>query len=481
MLIKLWFSVTQSEQRTRFMIRQIDPVRRWKLSPTDLASLDKWDAYTEAKEAMFFYTDTEHAPWTVVKSNDKKRARINALRHVLHTLDYTGKNTDPDRRDRPADRRPGVRACTRPASTPGGCSRSCDVERRRTSWPCCSCTASASGEPDYAGSAIRALRKEFARSTNDRGGRRRSDHRVGVLGAGGDGAGGPVAARGAFPDRVGGWFSGLNNLTHRISNGSSLSLVPLALSGLVRHVPGIPRIHWPTLRWAVSNFVGDIVAYQVTPEQPGGLRRGARLRRRGAAPAGGQGAGRAAGRGRAQPGQRHRRPTISTTCTRAGGRRGDTPLERGETFTSFYTLGSPIALWMERYGDFSRPVQIPGKTSDGPGDRGGRRVDQLLRRRRRAGLPVEGAVRGLRQGGRRGQVGVGRRPADRACRPVSHVAYWNDKAVLRPIANSLAWLWNARRDPHVRAAGRGIDARRSARELPVAERRSSMLRWTRRR
>ena len=93
-LIKLWFSVTQSEQRTRFMIRQIDPVRRWKLSPTDLASLDKWGAYTEAKEAMFFYTDTEHAPWTVVKSNDKKRARINALRHVLHTLPYTNKNTD---------------------------------------------------------------------------------------------------------------------------------------------------------------------------------------------------------------------------------------------------------------------------------------------------------------------------------------------------------------------------------------------------
>ncbi len=93
-LIKLWFSVTQSEQRTRFMIRQIDPVRRWKLSPTDLASLDKWDAYGDAKEAMFFYTDTEHAPWTVVKSNDKKRARINALRHVLHTLPYTGKNFD---------------------------------------------------------------------------------------------------------------------------------------------------------------------------------------------------------------------------------------------------------------------------------------------------------------------------------------------------------------------------------------------------
>ena len=68
------------EQRTRFMIRQIDPVRQWKLSPSDLASLDRWDDYTEAKEAMFHHTDTAHAPWTVVKSNDKKRARLEAMR-----------------------------------------------------------------------------------------------------------------------------------------------------------------------------------------------------------------------------------------------------------------------------------------------------------------------------------------------------------------------------------------------------------------
>jgi polyphosphate kinase 2 len=91
-VVKLWFSVTQAEQRTRFMVRHIDPVRRWKLSPTDLASLDRWDAYTEAKEAMFFYTDTEHAPWTVIKSNDKKRARINAMRHVLSLFDYADKD-----------------------------------------------------------------------------------------------------------------------------------------------------------------------------------------------------------------------------------------------------------------------------------------------------------------------------------------------------------------------------------------------------
>ncbi len=91
-LIKLWFSVSQSEQRSRFLVRQLDPVRRWKLSPMDLASLDKWDAYTHAKEAMFAHTDTAVAPWTVIKSNDKKRGRINALRYVLNCLDYTEKD-----------------------------------------------------------------------------------------------------------------------------------------------------------------------------------------------------------------------------------------------------------------------------------------------------------------------------------------------------------------------------------------------------
>jgi hypothetical protein len=85
LLIKLWFSVGQAEQRTRFMIRQIDPVRRCKLSPTDLASLDKWGPYTDAKEAMFAHTDTEHAPWAVVKSTDKKRAHRRPARTVYET------------------------------------------------------------------------------------------------------------------------------------------------------------------------------------------------------------------------------------------------------------------------------------------------------------------------------------------------------------------------------------------------------------
>ena len=91
-LTKLWSSVSPSEQRIRFTIRQVDPVRQWKLSRTDLASLDKWDEYTAAKEDMFALTDTEVAPWIVVKSNDKKRARVNAMRHVLGKFDYDDKD-----------------------------------------------------------------------------------------------------------------------------------------------------------------------------------------------------------------------------------------------------------------------------------------------------------------------------------------------------------------------------------------------------
>ena len=99
-LFKYWFSVTQEEQRARFKSRETDPLKRWKLSPIDRASLDKWDDYTEAKEAMFFYTDTADAPWTVIRSDDKKRARLNCMRHFLASFDYPDKDetvaTAPD-------------------------------------------------------------------------------------------------------------------------------------------------------------------------------------------------------------------------------------------------------------------------------------------------------------------------------------------------------------------------------------------------
>ena len=92
-LIKFWFSVSQEEQRRRFGERKVHPLKQWKLSPIDMASLDKWGDYTKAKEAMFFHTDTADAPWTVIKSNCKKRARLNAMRYILHKLPYTNKDT----------------------------------------------------------------------------------------------------------------------------------------------------------------------------------------------------------------------------------------------------------------------------------------------------------------------------------------------------------------------------------------------------
>jgi polyphosphate kinase 2 len=93
-LIKLWFSVSREEQRRRFKERRVHPLKQWKLSPIDLASLDKWDDYTQAKESMFFNTDTADCPWTVIKSDDKKRARLNGLRHVLHRLPYPNKDVE---------------------------------------------------------------------------------------------------------------------------------------------------------------------------------------------------------------------------------------------------------------------------------------------------------------------------------------------------------------------------------------------------
>jgi polyphosphate kinase len=91
---KFWFSVSREEQLRRFLGRARDPLKQWKLSPMDVESLGRWDSYTKAKEAMLFYTDTADAPWTIVRSDDKKRARLNAIRHILHTIPYAGKDTD---------------------------------------------------------------------------------------------------------------------------------------------------------------------------------------------------------------------------------------------------------------------------------------------------------------------------------------------------------------------------------------------------
>ena len=93
-LFKFWFSVSREEQARRFIERERHPLKQWKLSPIDLASLDKWDDYTRAKESMFFHTDTADAPWTVIKSDCKKRARVNAMRYILHSMPYAKRDLD---------------------------------------------------------------------------------------------------------------------------------------------------------------------------------------------------------------------------------------------------------------------------------------------------------------------------------------------------------------------------------------------------
>jgi len=99
-VFKYWFSVSRAEQFRRFKSRQNDPLKQWKLSPIDMASLSRWNEYSKAKDAVMFNTDTKDAPWTIIRSDDKKRGRINCLRHFLHQLDYTGKDhevvTRPD-------------------------------------------------------------------------------------------------------------------------------------------------------------------------------------------------------------------------------------------------------------------------------------------------------------------------------------------------------------------------------------------------
>jgi len=88
-VFKFWFSVSQAEQRRRFKERRAHPLKQWKLSPVDMVSLDKWGEYTRAKEAMFVQCDTSDAPWTVIKSDCKKRARLNAMRYLLNRMPYT--------------------------------------------------------------------------------------------------------------------------------------------------------------------------------------------------------------------------------------------------------------------------------------------------------------------------------------------------------------------------------------------------------
>lgn len=296
-------------------------------------------------------------------------------------------------------------------------------------------------EPDYARTAIAQLRKQFQAAT----GIPNADDDLVIESA----YWAPAVvdredrlSERAVPGFASGWFSAMNKLTQKVATGSTLSLVPLALSGLVRHVPGIPRIHWPTLRWAVTNFVGDVVSYQVSPHS------------REVYDAVHAEVARALARLAEQAPDAplfvvaHSLGSVIAADhfydLSKGRRKASTALEGGRTLTGFYTLGSPIALWTQRDGDFAKPLQIPARTGKDPVLATAAEwinfydADDVL------AFPLKGlspewdkAVDEDRS------VSVGALLIGMS--PVSHVAYWNDTAVIRPIANSIAWLWNARR------------------------------------
>ena len=95
MLVKYWFSVSDEEQERRFQARIDDPTKRWKLSPMDLESREHWVEYSRAKDEMFAHTDTKQAPWYVVDADDKRRARLNCIRHLLSLIPYEDLTPEP--------------------------------------------------------------------------------------------------------------------------------------------------------------------------------------------------------------------------------------------------------------------------------------------------------------------------------------------------------------------------------------------------
>lgn len=90
-LVKFWFSISKDVQESRFQSRRLNPLKQWKISPVDDRAQEHWDIYSKYKEDMFSKTHTSYSPWIIVKANDKKKARLESIRHVLATLDYEGK------------------------------------------------------------------------------------------------------------------------------------------------------------------------------------------------------------------------------------------------------------------------------------------------------------------------------------------------------------------------------------------------------
>lgn len=250
----------------------------------------------------------------------------------------------------------------------------------------------------------------------------------------------------SFGDRFTGWTQWLDGLVHRINNGSFLAMLPLIVTGLLGQVPGLPRAHWPTLRWAVTYFLGDVIAYQVAESSDvnydaihapldDAL---ANLAKR-------------------APDAplcviAHSLGTVIASdhfydLQKAGRKKSkpkpSTALERGETLTWFYTLGSPIALWMVRYPEFDAPIRLPGRTRSAATKRAAQWVnfydpDDIV------AYPLRDLNAHHREAVDRDQaVHVG--PPLLGRTPVSHVAYFNSRKIMRSIAEGLAVLTRSTR------------------------------------
>lgn len=292
-------------------------------------------------------------------------------------------------------------------------------------------------DPSYASNAIRLLRQELVKATGDRSvGTRVHIQSVYWKPAVADQEDRLVER--AFPSRFTTWVRWLNGLVHRVNNGSNAALLPLAATGLLRSVPGLATSNWPTLRWAVTYFVGDAIAYQTTAsdstiydEIHGRFEEALRAvaARNASAPLCviAHSLGTVIASDHFYDIQNGLRPT------------GKTPLEAGQTLTWFYTLGSPIALWMVRHPGLDKPIRIPARESDDVALRSSAQWVNFYDPDDIIAYPLRDLSEEYAKAVNEDRpVRVG--PAPLSATPVSHVAYWNDRSVMRPIAQRLATM-----------------------------------------
>jgi hypothetical protein len=303
-------------------------------------------------------------------------------------------------------------------------------------------------DPHYADNAIKLLRAEYARASRGRDAARleiEAAFWIPVVEPGLD-----TIVKASFGHGFAGWTRRLDDLVHRINNDSYLAMVPLLLSGVLGRVPGLPKAHWPTMRWAVTYFLGDVIAYQIAEGSDANYD---------AIHACMDGA--LANLAERAPDAplcviAHSLGTVIASdyfydLQRAGSGPGkakksrpqhSSALQRGDTLTWFYTLGSPIALWMVRYPKFDAPITLPGRARSAAARRAAQWVnfydpDDIVAYPLRT---LNGHYANAVDADQKVSVG----PPILGKTPVSHVAYLNSRKIMRPIAQRLAMMTPSR-------------------------------------